>query len=106
EAESDQGKRQVTFTEVKLAGDTLSFVEMREIQDNSVRIEYTGKVSANEIKFTRKVGDFGSQEFAAKREGASTAPAATAAATDISGAWQAEFDTQIGKQKYIYTLKV
>ena len=106
DAESDQGKRQVMFKEVKLAGDTLSFVEMRQIQDNEVRIEYTGKVSANEIRFTRKVGEFGSQDFTAKREAASAATTASTAAGDISGTWHAEFDTQIGMQKYQFTFKV
>jgi len=106
DAESEQGKRQVVFTEVKQTGDTLSFVEMRQIQDNEVRIDYTGKIGTNEIQFTRKVGDFGSQEFAAKREAATPAPASTVAATNISGEWRAEFDTQIGMQKYVYTLHV
>jgi enterochelin esterase-like enzyme len=32
-----------------------------------VRIDYTGKVSDNEIKFTRKVEDFATEEFVAKR---------------------------------------
>jgi len=105
DAESDQGKRQVVFTDVKQSGDTLSFVETRQIQDNDVRIEYTGKVGTNEIQFKRKVGDFGGQEFAAKREAAAPATTASAAATDISGQWNAEFDTQIGKQKYVYTFK-
>lgn len=105
DAESEQGKRQVTFTEVKQAGDTLSFVEMRQIQDNEIRIEYTGKVSANEIHLTRKVGDFGSQEFTAKPEAVATAPMGAAATTDISGTWSAEFDTQIGMQKYQFTFK-
>jgi hypothetical protein len=40
-----------------------------KIQDNELRITYTGKISDNEIKFTRKVGDFGSSEATAKREG-------------------------------------
>jgi hypothetical protein len=106
EAESEQGKRQVVFTEVKLAGDTLTFVEMRQAQDNEIRIEYTGKLSANEIHLTRKVGDFGSQEFTAKREATAATPTATAAATDISGTWHAEFDTQIGMQKYQFTFHV
>jgi hypothetical protein len=106
DAESDQGKRQVEFKEVKLAGDTLSFVEMRQIQDNEVRIEYTGKVGASEIKLTRKVGDFGSQEFTAKREGASATATASTATTDISGTWSADVDTQMGLQKYLFTFKV
>lgn len=109
EAEADQGKRHVDFIDVKLSGDTLTFAEMRQIPDNDpIRIDYEGKVSADKIEFKRKVGDFGSQEFAAKRDGA--APAATTAATadvkDISGVWHAEFDTQIGMQKYDYDLKV
>jgi hypothetical protein len=108
EAESDQGKRHVDFVDVKLSGDTLTFAENREIQDNNtIRIDYTGKVGADKIQFTRKVGDFGSQDFPAKRvDGSATTTAAAADAKDISGVWHAEFDTQIGMQKYDYTLKV
>ena len=32
--------------------------------------------------------------------------AATAAAADVTGTWTAEFDTQIGVQKYVFTFKV
>jgi len=107
EAESDQGKRHVDFVDVKQTGDTLTFAENREVQDNNtIRIDYTGKVGAKEIKFTRKVGDFGSQDFTAKPVEAADAKTATADAKDISGVWHAEFDTQIGMQKYDYTLKV
>jgi len=73
-AEARGEKREVEFKDPKLEGDTLTFVEMRKIQDNEVRIEYTGKVTDKEIKFTRKVGDFGSQEFVAQRAGAATTP--------------------------------
>jgi len=48
----------------------VTFIEPLKIQDNEVAITYTGKISTNEIKFTRKVGDFGSSEATAKREGA------------------------------------
>ena len=109
DAESDQGNRQVKFIDTKLTGDTLTFAEMRQIQDNEIRIDYTGKVAANEIKFTRKVGDFGSTDFTAKPAGASATPASastTADSKDISDVWHAEFDTQIGMQKYDYTFKV
>jgi hypothetical protein len=116
DAVSDDGKRQVVFTEVKQTADTISFVEMRKIQDNDIRIEYTGKIATNEmggtataIQFTRKVGDFGSQEFKAVRF-VSDLPGVghlfSPSGTDISGVWRAEFDTQIGKQKYVYTLHV
>ena len=43
-------------------------VEMLKFQGNDIRIEYTGKiVSADEIKFTRKVADFATEELVAKR---------------------------------------
>jgi hypothetical protein len=107
EAESDQGKRHVDFIDVKLSGDTLTFAENRKIQDDTtIRIDYTGKVSADKIQFTRKVGDFGSQDFPAKRVDATATATATADAKDISGVWHAELDTQIGLQKYDYTFKV
>lgn len=51
----------------KVKGDEVSFVEMLEIQDQTIRIEYTGKVNGDEMKLTRKVGDFGSSEAVAKR---------------------------------------
>ena len=63
-------KRDAEFKEGKVEGDTVTFVEPLKIQDNEVLITYTGKISGNEIKFTRKVGDFGSSEATAKRDGA------------------------------------
>jgi enterochelin esterase-like enzyme len=67
DAEVGGQKRAVEFKNAKIAGDTITFVEIYKSQDNEVRIDYTGKVSDNEIKFTRKVGDFATEEFAAKR---------------------------------------
>jgi enterochelin esterase-like enzyme len=78
-AEARGEKREVEFQEPKLEGDTLTFMEMRKFQDNEMRIEYTGKVTDKEIKFTRKVGDFGSQEFVAQRTEAAATPAAAGA---------------------------
>ena len=34
---------------------------------NSIRIVYTGKIDGDEIKFTRKVGDFATEDLVAKR---------------------------------------
>jgi len=82
-AELGDQKRDVQFKETKLEGDTLTFVEMFKFQDNEVRIDYTGKVSDNEIKFTRKVGDFATEEFVAKR--VETAPAASSNPTNNAG---------------------
>src|ERR1041384_1943443 len=68
-------KREAELKEGKVDGDTVTFVEPLKIQDNEIKITYTGKISGNEIKFTRKVGDFGSSEATAKREGGATAAA-------------------------------
>ena len=73
--ERDGEKREAELKEGKVEGDAVTFVEPLKIQDNDVRIIYTGKISGNEINFTRKVGDFGSSEATAKRDGAQT-PAA------------------------------
>lgn len=51
--------------EGKIDGEKVTFVEML---DGNIRVEYAGKiVSADEIAFTRKVGDFGTEELTAKR---------------------------------------
>jgi enterochelin esterase-like enzyme len=78
-AELGGQKREVEFKEMKLDRDTLSFVESFKFQDNEVQIDYTGKVSDNGINFTRKVADFATEEFAAKRVEAGGAGAASPA---------------------------
>jgi uncharacterized protein len=45
----------------------VSFVEMLKFQDQEIRIEYKGKISGDEIKMTRHVGDFATEELVAKR---------------------------------------
>jgi len=66
-AEVGGRKREVEFKETRLSGDILTFMETFKFQDNEVRIDYTGKVGDHEITFTRKVGDFATEEFPAKR---------------------------------------
>src|SRR6187401_120939 len=75
-AERDGEKREAELKEGKVEGDTVTFVEPLKIQDNEVNITYTGKITGSEIKFTRKVGDFGSSEATAKRKGGAAQPAA------------------------------
>ena len=73
-------KRESELKEGKVDGDAISFVEMMKFQDNEIRIAYTGKLStnANEINFTREVGEFAKEEIVAKREQAApTAPTAS-----------------------------
>ncbi len=65
--EREMGTNTVTITEGRINQDAISFVEPMKFQDNDVRIEYTGKVSGDEIKLHRKVGDFAEEDLVAKR---------------------------------------
>jgi enterochelin esterase-like enzyme len=60
-------KREVELTDVKLDGDTIAFSETFEFQGDELRIEYQGKLAGNEIKLTRNVGDFVTEQLVAKR---------------------------------------
>ncbi len=96
--EQEDQKTETGITEGKVNGDDVSFVELLKLQEQELRIDYKGKIAGDEIKFTRKVGDIATTEIVAKRE--------KAAAPAVAGKWQAEFETQIGKQKYTYEFKV
>ena len=61
------GRGEAAISEGSINGDDVSFVEIRKFQDQEIRIEYKGKVSGDEMKLTRKVGDFGSTDIVAKR---------------------------------------
>lgn len=76
-------KRDAEFNDGRLDGDTVKFVELFRINGNNLSITYTGKISDNEIKFIRKVGDFSSSEAIAKRE-VPGAPAQSVAAQPVS----------------------
>ena len=82
-SEAGERKRETELKEGKVEGDTVSFVEMLKIQDNEIRITYTGKLSASgdEIKFERAVGDFGKTDIVAKRDQAATVGSAAVAKT-------------------------
>jgi len=53
----------------KIDGDNISFVTVVKFNDNEFKLVYKGKVSGDEIKFTRtrEGGDQPGQEFTAKR---------------------------------------
>ena len=101
--ETSEAKIDSDLKNLKLDGDKLSFTETLDFNGTDIAIDYTGKVVGDEIKFTRKVGDYGSSEIVAKRE--KPEPASAPATNSVTGKWRAEFDTQIGKQKYLFTLK-
>src|SRR6266481_6305453 len=73
--ELDGTKTTIELVEGKIKGDEVSFVEPLKVQEQEIRIEYTGKLAGDEIKFVRKVGDFGTAEIVAKREKEKTSSA-------------------------------
>ena len=64
-AKNDRGSTEITAVTIK--GDDVSFTENLDFNGNPLVITYTGKISGDEIKFTRKVGDFATEEVVAKR---------------------------------------
>ena len=65
-AQNDRGSVEIADGTIK--GDDVSFVENLDFNGNKIAITYTGKISGDEIKLTRKVGDFATEELVAKRE--------------------------------------
>ena len=59
--------QEVEIQEGKIEGDDISFVENLKFEDQDIRISYKGKVSGDEIKLTRNVADFATEELVAKR---------------------------------------
>jgi hypothetical protein len=57
----------VAITESKIDGDNVFFVENMNYQGMDIRIEYSGKLAGDELKLTRKVGEFATEELVAKR---------------------------------------
>ena len=64
-AKSQNGESQIQDGVIK--GDEITIVENLAFQGQSLKITYTGKIAGDEIKFNRKVGDFASEDFVAKR---------------------------------------
>lgn len=63
---SDNGESSIE--DGKVEGESISFTENMNYQGTALKITYTGKiVSADEIDFTRKVGEFGTEQLVANR---------------------------------------
>jgi len=58
---------ETALTEGTVNGDDIAFVENLDFQGQPLRIEYKGKVTGDEIKFTRRVADVATEEFVATR---------------------------------------
>lgn len=54
------------LSNVKLADGKVSFDELLNFQGNELPISYSGTLADNEMKLTRKVGEFATEEFTAK----------------------------------------
>ena len=76
----EMGTNEVAITEGTVSTNGIFFVEPLKFGDNETRIEYTGKVSGDEIKFHRKVGDVAEEDLVAKRVKESSATPETAPA--------------------------
>jgi hypothetical protein len=61
-------KATVPLTDGTVKGDQITFTEALDFQGQRVPITYTGTIAGDEIKFTRKVGDFATEELVAKRK--------------------------------------
>lgn len=64
-AKNDTGSTEIANGTLK--GDDISFTENLDFKGNQIAITYTGKITGDEIKFTRKVGEFATEELVAKR---------------------------------------
>lgn len=65
-AKNDMGSTEIKEGTIK--GDDIFFVETIDFNGTALRIEYTGKLVGDEIKFTRKVADFATEDLVAKRD--------------------------------------
>jgi len=65
-AKNDMGERPIEDGVIK--GKDISFTENLDFQGQKLTIKYTGKLNGDEIKFTRQVGTFATEELIAKRK--------------------------------------
>ncbi|APZ93378.1 PVC-type heme-binding CxxCH protein [Fuerstiella marisgermanici] len=63
----DGEKHTSKLSNVKLADGKVSFDEILNFRGNDLSISYSGTLSDGEMKLTRKVGEFATEEFTAKR---------------------------------------
>jgi hypothetical protein len=61
------GKGTEPLSNIKVEGDKVSFDEPLNIEGNSITIKYTGTLAGDELKLSRVVGEFGTEQLTAKR---------------------------------------
>ena len=67
------GKGTVPLKNLKVEGDKVSFEEPLSVNGEQITIMYSGTLSGDEMKLTRVVGQFGTEQLSAKRASASPA---------------------------------
>jgi hypothetical protein len=67
------GNGTVQLKNVKVDGDKVSFEEPLSVDGNELTISYSGTLAGDELKLSRNVGEFGTEQLTAKR--AAAAPA-------------------------------
>ena len=67
------GKGTVPLNNIKVDGDKVSFEEPLSANGEQITITYTGTLAGDELKLTRVVGQFGTEQLTARRAGASPA---------------------------------
>src|SRR5947209_17385180 len=75
-SEVNDQKREAPLSEGKVEGDKVSFVEMLEFNGNDIRIAYKGTIASNEMKLTREVRNFATEEIVLTRDRAEQPDAA------------------------------
>jgi hypothetical protein len=65
--EHSLGKGTVQLRAIKAEGDKVSFTEPLVIEGNEITISYAGTLAGDEMKLTRNVGDFATEQITAKR---------------------------------------
>jgi len=68
--EHSMGKGTVALKNLKVEGDKVSFDEPLTINGEEITINYSGTLAGDELKLTRVVGNFGTEQLTAKRAGA------------------------------------
>ena len=71
--EHSMGKGTMPLSDLKVEGDKVTFNEPLTIDGNTIIIKYSGTLAGDELKLTRVVGEFGTEQLTAKR---AAAPAA------------------------------
>ena len=61
------GKGESELKDIKLSGDDVTFAEPLHLNGMDITVTYSGKISGDEIKLTRVVGDIATEQIVAKR---------------------------------------